>query len=307
MRDKKIKLIYFSLQGSEVKSVNLNWKRVLSIMFSSFVVMLLLVGSSIALFTDVYHDARITSLSKTNQVLNNQLQQINSKVARIEAKMQSVERNDDDMRIFAELPRIDMDLRKAGSGGASEDNIELNVLPTDLKDQTQQINLALERLERRLMLHAGSVKEVDEKLKNDTTQFKHTPSIRPVFDGRITDKYGMRLDPFIERQKHHDGIDFSAEIGTEVYAAAAGRVEKAEQTYRVNQGFGRMVLIDHGNGYKTLYGHLDKVMVKAGQKVDRWDVIGLVGKTGRATGPHLHYEVWYENKPINPADRNILN
>ena len=90
MRDKKIKLIYFSTQGSEVKSVNLTWKRILSVMFSSFVVMLLLVGSSIALFTDAYQNVRITSLSKTNLILNNQLQDLNRKLAGIETQMQTL-------------------------------------------------------------------------------------------------------------------------------------------------------------------------------------------------------------------------
>jgi murein DD-endopeptidase MepM/ murein hydrolase activator NlpD len=308
MRDKKIKLIYFSMQGSEVKSINLTWKRILSIMFSSFVVMLLLVGSSIALFTDAYHNVRIASLSKTNQVLTNQLQQINNKMARIETQMQIVERDDDDLRKRVGFSSIDGDLRKVGIGGTSEENPEVNALPADLKNQTMQINLAVDALERRIKLHFDNAKEVREKLREDSTRIKHTPSIRPVLegDGRFTDKFGMRLDPFIDRPKHHDGIDISAEPGTEVYAAAAGRVEKAEHSYRPRQGFGKMVIIDHGNGLKTLYGHLSQVKVKVGEIVDRWDIIGYVGETGRATGPHLHYEVWVEGKPINP-ELHILN
>lgn len=308
MRDKKIKLIYFSMQGSEVKSINLTWKRILSIMFSSFVVMLLLVGSSIALFTDAYHNVRIASLSKTNQVLTNQLQQFNNKMARIETQMQIVERDDDDLRKRVGFSPIDGDWRKVGIGGASEENPEVNALPADLKSQTMQLNLAVDALERRIKLHFDNAKEVRDKLQEDSTRIKHTPSIRPVLegDGRFTDKFGMRLDPFIDRPKHHDGIDISAEPGTEIYAAAAGRVEKAEHSYRPGQGFGKMVIIDHGNGLKTLYGHLSQVMVKVGQVVDRWDLIGLVGETGRATGPHLHYEVLVDGKPINP-ELHILN
>ncbi|MCI0697957.1 M23 family metallopeptidase [candidate division KSB1 bacterium] len=308
MRDKKIKLIYFSMQGSEVKSLNLTWKRILSIMFSSFVVMLLLVGSSIALFTDAYHNVRISSLSKTNQTLTNQLQQLNNKVTRIEAQMQIVERDGDDLRKRVGFAPIDEDWRKVGIGGASEENPELNALPADLKNQTKQVNLAVDALERRIKLHFDNAKEVREKLREDSTRIKHTPSIRPVLEGygRFTDKFGIRLDPFIDRPKHHDGVDVSAEPGTEVYATAAGRVEKAENSYRPGQGFGKMVVIDHGNGLRTLYGHLSKVLVKVGQVVDRWDVIGLVGETGRATGPHLHYEVWVDGKAINP-ETHILN
>jgi murein DD-endopeptidase MepM/ murein hydrolase activator NlpD len=308
MRDKKIKLIYFSMQGSEVKSINLTWKRILSVMFSSFVVMLLLVGSSIALFTDAYHNVRIASLGKTNQTLTNQLQQLNGKVTRLEAQMQIVERDDDDLRKRVGFIPIDNDWRKVGIGGAGEENPEINALPADLKTQTRQVNLAVDALERRIKLHFDNAKEVREKLRDDSTRIKHTPSIRPVLerDGRFTDKFGVRIDPFIDRPKHHDGIDISAEPGTEVYAPAAGRVEKAESTYRPGQGFGKVVIIDHGNGLKTLYGHLSKIMVRVGEVVDRWEVIGLVGETGRATGPHLHYEVWVEGKPVNP-EPHILN
>jgi len=307
MRDKKIKLIYFSTHASEVKSVNLTWKRILSIMFSSFVVMLLLVGSSIALFTDAYHNVRIASLSKTNQILNGQLQLLNTKVAEIETEMQVVERSDDAMRIKNGLPRFDEDLRRVGIGGAGEENPELNVLPPDLQGQTKQISVAVSELARRMQLHQENIAEVSAKMQKDSVLYKHIPSIRPVDDqyGHVTDKFGMRIDPFIDRAKHHNGIDISVETGTEVYATAAGRVEKAENVYTPWAGYGKHIVIDHGNGYKTLYGHLSKVYIKVGQKVDRWNLIGLVGETGRATGPHLHYEVLLDGKSLNP-ERNML-
>ena len=305
MRDKKIKLIYFSTQGSEVKSVSLTWKRILSIMFSSFVVMLLLVGSSIALFTDAYQNIRIASLSKTNHILNSQLQSLNGKVSQIETQMQALERDADAMRIKNSLSRVDEDWRRVGTGGAGEENPELNALPPDLKDQTQKISSEVEGLIMRMKLHKENMAEVSEKMRTDSTDIKHIPSIRPVLDGRMTDKYGMRIDPFVERAKHHNGLDISAEPGTEVYSSAAGVVEKAEKVYTAWVGYGKHIIIDHGNGYKTLYGHLSEVFVRTGQKIDRWNLIGLVGETGRATGPHLHYEVNYAGKPLNP-EKNIL-
>jgi len=307
MRDKKIKLIYFSTHGSEVKSVNLTWKRILSIMFSSFVVMLLLVGSSIAIFSDAYHNVRIASLSKTNQILNGQLQLLNNKVAEIETQMQAVERSDDAMRIKNGLPRLDEDLRRVGIGGAGEENPELNALPPDLQGQTKLISVAVAELARRLQLHQENIAEVSAKMRDDSVMYKHIPSIRPVLDrdGYVTDKFGLRIDPFIERAKHHNGIDISAEPGTEVYAPAAGRVEKAENIYTPWVGYGKHVIIDHGNGYKTLYGHLSQIRVRTGQQIDRGHVIGLVGETGRATGPHLHYEVSLKGKQLNP-ERNML-
>lgn len=304
MGDKKIKLILFSLQGSEVRTVNLSWKRIISIMFSSFVVMLLMVGSSIALFTDFYKDESITRLNRTNQALTKQLQHMSAKVTVLDGRMQVVEQNDDDLRVYTELPRLDPDLRKAGTGGVPGTyvDVDLNLLPEAVRSETRQVNQTLAELERRIAMHFDNVKEVKEKIANDNAQLKHTPSIRPVEAGRITDKYGKRLDPFIERVKHHNGVDISAEIGTEVYAAAAGVVVAAKSSYSLGQGYGRHVIIDHGYGYKTLYGHLSEVWVKEGQRIERWDVIGLVGNTGRTTGPHLHFEVHKDDTPVDPQN-----
>ena len=310
MRDKKIKLIYFSLHGSEVKTVNLSWKRIVSIMFSSFVVMLLMVGSSIALFTDFYKDQRIKRLSRTNQALTKQLQHMSTKVNEIEGRMQIIERQDDDLRMFTDLPRIDSDLRKVGTGGAYGEfvDVDLNSLPEDLKEETRQVNVLLSEMERRIALHFDNVKEVKDKVSQDATRLKHMPSIRPVMPefSRITDKYGMRYHPLIERKKHHDGVDIAAEIGTEVYAAASGKVVRAEANSRLGHGFGKVVVIDHGYGYKTLYGHLSEVSVAVGQTIDRWQMVGRVGRTGMTTGPHLHFEVHIDDKAVDP-EGYILN
>ncbi len=306
MRDKKIKLILFSLQGSEVKTVNLSWKRILSIMFSSFVVILLMVGSSIALFTDFYKDQRITRLLRSNQALSNQLHHMSNKVTQIESRMQAIEQNDDSLRIIAELPRMEADVRKVGTGGPYGEfvDIDLNSLPDDLKGQTQKVNSLLAEIEGRIDIHNHNADQVEQKIKQNVAQLKHTPSIRPVLRelSRITDSYGMRVHPLVEKKKHHDGLDIAAEIGTDVYSAAAGVIIRAEANYKPGSGYGKVIVIDHGYGYKTLYGHLSKVMVRVGERVDRWQIVGLVGKTGLTTGSHLHFEVHVNDKPVNPID-----
>ena len=309
MRDKKIKLIYFSLQGSEVREVSLSWKRILSLMFSSFVVLLLLVGSSIAIFTDFYHNARIDVLGKTNHQLSMQLKTMGEKVVRIENQMEVIEEQDDDLRVFADLPQIDKDLRKVGVGGTNGiENYSMNLLPVDLSQKTTELHSILDQLERRLSLSLENHKEVKNRLVENSQRIKHFPSIRPVVqgEGRYTDKFGMRLDPFVERKMHHDGIDISAEVGTDVYAAAAGVVTKAINSFAPMRGYGKEVVIDHGYGLKTRYGHLSDITVREGQRVNRWDSIGKVGETGRATGPHLHFEVMMNDAPVNP-ENYILN
>ncbi len=306
MREKKVKLILFSLQGSEVQTVNLSWKRILSIMFSSFVVMLLMVGSSIALFTDFYKDQRITRLLRSNQALSNQLHHMSNKVTQIEGRMQVIEQNDDSLRIISELPRMEADVRKVGTGGPYGEfvDIDLNSLPDDLRSQTQKVNSLLSEIEGRIDIHNHNADQVEQKIKQNVAQLKHTPSIRPVLRelSRITDSYGMRIHPLVEKKKHHDGLDIAAEVGTDVYSAAAGVITRAEANYKPGSGYGKVIVIDHGYGYKTLYGHLSKVMVREGERVDRWQIIGLVGKTGLTTGSHLHFEVHLNDTPVNPID-----
>jgi hypothetical protein len=265
--------------------------------------MLLLVGSSIALFTDFYHNARIDVLGKTNQQLSLQLKSMGEKVHRIENQMEVIEKQDDDLRIFADLPRIDTDMREVGMGGSTHpESHSMNLLPLDLSQRTTEIHGILDQLERRLTLSLENHKEVKNKLVENGQRIKHFPSIRPVMSGRVTDRFGMRLDPFVELTMHHDGIDISAEIGTKVYASAAGVVVKAITSYQFGRGYGKEIIVDHGYGYKTRYGHLSEILVREGQRVNRWDAIGLVGETGRATGPHLHFEVMMNEKPVNPEN-----
>jgi len=122
------------------------------------------------------------------------------------------------------------------------------------------------------------------------------PLGRPV-PGPITSSYGSRKDPVNKKQGFHSGIDFRGKSGSEVMATADGVVIKA----RRNGSYGRFVQIDHGNGYSTCFAHLKKITVKKGERVSRGQTIGLVGSSGRSTGPHLHYELRYNDKPINPV------
>lgn len=124
---------------------------------------------------------------------------------------------------------------------------------------------------------------------------RYLPLGRPV-DGLITSGFGRRKDPVNGQIAMHTGIDFRSQKGTKIFATADGVVK--ESFY--NGGYGNFIQIAHGNGYATTFSHLQKCLVKAGDKVQRGQLIGLVGNTGRTTGPHLHYEITLDNKPINP-------
>ncbi len=130
---------------------------------------------------------------------------------------------------------------------------------------------------------------------SDWMQLADAPSLWPL-EGTVTSSFGQREDPFNGEGAFHAGIDISAGFGTGIRAAADGTVDMASLT----NGYGREVVIDHGHGVKTVYGHLSGFTVVAGQQVKRGQVIGYVGLSGRSTGPHLHYEVRVHNTPVNP-------
>ena len=111
--------------------------------------------------------------------------------------------------------------------------------------------------------------------------------------------YGMRIHPIYKRPKMHNGMDFSAQIGTPIYATGDGTIIRADNRA---SGFGNHIRIDHGYGYTTVYAHLNEYNVRKGQKVKRGEVIGFVGNTGRSRGPHLHYEVWLNKRKLNPVN-----
>ena len=137
--------------------------------------------------------------------------------------------------------------------------------------------------------------KVEQRLSDQAMMLSHTPVVAPVV-GVITDGFGPRMDPITHKPAFHDGLDISVAYGTVVTAPADGVVVYAER----DAGYGRLLKINHGYGYTTMYGHLDRFLVKEGAHVTRGEPIGKVGMSGRTTGPHLHYEVWKDGEKENP-------
>lgn len=141
------------------------------------------------------------------------------------------------------------------------------------------------------------VVEIQNFLKNQKDIYISTPKGWPIM-GRITSEFGNRENPRYGGQEFHSGIDISAGTGTPVKATADGIVSFSGWS----AGNGNLVVVEHGFGYSTFYAHNSSIVVKVGQKVKRGDIIANVGSTGNTTGPHLHYEVWHNGKPVNPID-----
>jgi len=167
---------------------------------------------------------------------------------------------------------------------------KFQVSPELLYEQTRKIKeISQKRLE--------SISEVMENINYQKSLYSATPNMRPVNGGRITSGYGFRLHPVYGTFEFHSGIDIADERDTPVAATARGKVTFTGWV----EGYGNLVIIDHGFNYCTYYGHLNKILCKQGDKVDRGKIIGLIGDTGTSTGYHLHYEVRFNGKTVNPV------
>jgi murein DD-endopeptidase MepM/ murein hydrolase activator NlpD len=161
---------------------------------------------------------------------------------------------------------------------------------------TESLNqLALLRTDALTGKFSGLDVAVAHSATTDWASIIGAPSLWPVM-GPITSSFGEREDPFNGEGAFHSGVDISATFGTPVHAAADGEIKTAS----MENGYGREIVLDHGNGIETIYGHLSGFAVTAGQQVREGQVIGYVGMSGRSTGPHLHYEVRIHNTPVNP-------
>lgn len=166
-----------------------------------------------------------------------------------------------------------------------------------IRNMSQQ----LDSLFARASFQENSYEEIDEMVRNKEKLLSSIPAIQPVSNkelNRIASGFGSRIDPVYKVSKFHAGLDFSAPQGTPIYATADGRVKS---TSHDAGGYGNHVVINHGYGYETLYGHMVRIKVRAGQHVNRGEVIGWVGNTGKSTGPHCHYEVHKNGRPVDPV------
>jgi len=301
MYTNQLKMMYFSLGKSSVKQIILDWKKMFVFFSGCAIGVLLLLILFLRLSTDFYNNWRIDHLKKENVHLERQIMALSDKVKDIDNSLVMLESKDNDLRVFVDLPVMNDDMRNLGVGGQSQEtytdysSINQNVLKT-----AAHVEQIINNVSQRIDLLANSRNEIVNKYDENITQLKQTPSIRPVKTGRISDRFGYRIDPFTDMKQHHNGLDISAPRGTDVMATANGVVLEAVSKYRPNQLRGKYIIIDHGFGFKTKYAHLSKIYVKPGQFVTRYTIIGKVGDTGRATGPHLHYEVIKNNVCENP-------
>ncbi len=209
-----------------------------------------------------------------------------------------IESRDEDLyraALYAE--KFPDELRQMGTGGSDKYAYLSGMTNGELIKET---SIQMDKLEKRLNAQSMSFRELLELAKGKEKLLACVPAIQPVRNSDLKRRisgFGFRIDPIYKTRRKHTGMDFTADKGTEVYATGDGVVELVETK---RWGYGKSIVINHGFGYKTLYAHLSAFKIRQGQKVKRGELIGLIGSTGKSTGPHLHYEVIKNGIKVNP-------
>lgn len=236
-------------------------------------------------------------LQRQNERQEAQVEAFGRELSEFKEQMLALKKFNNRLRVMAKLEKPTNDGEAFGVGGPETDNAGsgLSVSPTSRERQLQAMRRDLDQMATESELQREIQQEVAKFLQERHSILASTPAVWPV-RGWVTSGFGYRISPFTGKRAFHGGIDISSRMGTPVKAPADGVV-----TFRGRQGgFGKMLAINHGHGMVTRYGHLKDYKVNVGQRVKRGQVIGLLGSSGRSTGPHLHYEVLLSGVPTNP-------
>ena len=269
--------------------------RVLGFLSASIVTALIIVSIAYRLFPSV-NEKR---LLRENESLHDNYKLMDAKLQKLQQQMGELEKRDNEVyrSIFEASPIPDSTRAKE-----MEQLKELQVVQQmDNNELTNSIVKSLNNLSARAAYQQKSYNEIGGFIKNKEQLLASTPAIQPISNknlNRLASGFGYRVDPVYKTVKFHAGLDFAAPLGTPIYSTADGIVRVAGN---LGNGYGNHVVVNHGYGYETLYGHMYRIGVKNGHRVKRGEVIGYVGSTGKSTGPHCHYEVHKNGRPLDPV------
>ena len=239
------------------------------------------------------------ALIRENENLKLNFTYLSKRVDLAEQVLENIADRDDNIyRVHFEANPVSEAQRKAGFGGVNRyKKLEGSENSEIIIASTKQID----RLTKEIEVQSRSLDEIESLAKEKIKLLEAIPAIQPIQNKdlkRVASGYGMRMHPILKYRRMHNGMDFTAKKGTPIYATANGKVIKAKRS----GAFGNVIYIDHGYGYKTIYAHLSKFNTRKGKWVNRGEIIGYVGNTGRSSGPHLHYEVHKNSRPVNPVN-----
>ena len=262
-----------------------------------------IVGTGLFFATDyltkILYQTKLKSLKRDYSQLSLTLSKLHQQMDLLSTHVVNIEEKDRALRTYANMPQIDKDVRKLGIGGMEVVKpVKVENQLSDPASKLIDLEMNVDNLTRKVKLELASYSNIYNKVIKESDRLQSIPSIRPVNGGYINSGFGYRNDPFTSKPRFHYGQDITVSSGTNIYAPSDGVVKYAAR----QGGFGKVIKLDHGYGYRTIFAHLDKFYVKWGQKVKRGDLIGKSGNTGRSAGPHLHYEVHRNGVPQNPLD-----
>ena len=248
-----------------------------------------------------FESPQVSLLKKENEELLIYYNDMQRDLTQMESMIAALQERDDNIyRVIFEADPIPSTVRQAGVGGTDryralrEEKLEREDLVINTFED-------IDKLKKQMYIQTKSYDDILQMAKNKTEMLASIPSIQPIPNKdlkRLASGYGMRMHPILKYRRMHAGCDFSAPSGTPIYATGNGKVLKARWMGHA----GNTVVLDHGFGFKTKYFHMSEFAVKEGKEVKRGDVIGYVGNTGLSKAPHCHYEIWKDNKHINPVN-----
>ena len=273
------------------------WKKVLRILLwiAPSVVLGLLLAIVITRRIDSPREKELKSELIENQ---RELERLQTDMKLVNEVLDVLQSRDEDLyRAALYADKFPEELRVMGVGGSDRYAYLSKLSNAELLKTTSE---QMDKLERRLNAQSISFRELLKLAKDKEKLLSSIPAIQPVRNKDLKKRisgFGFRIDPIYKTRQKHTGMDFTADKGSDVYVTGDGVVEEIEQK---KWGYGNSIIVNHGYGYKTRYAHLSAIKVKKGQKLKRGELIGLVGSTGKSTGPHLHYEVEVNGVKVNP-------
>ena len=295
---------FFSLlivpdSGSDVKTGSFNFRYVLGFLCMLvavfFICLFFIIGYHIKLSQEKNYKRAVSANKSLLEHIDISVDTFNT----LSEKLTKLQQNDRYFRLFQRMDVLDNDMYQAGIGGhVIVDNTKYAEFGQDLQIQLSSLDYGLITLDNRIGVLGNSLEEIHARVRRNREMIDYTPSILPTHSFRFTSNYGYRTHPITKRRHFHGAVDLGGYRGQDIFATADGVVKSAGR-----QGpLGNCIKIEHKYGYETLYAHLDKIQVKAGDKIKKNDRIGLMGSTGTTTGVHLHYSVALNGRAQNPMD-----
>lgn len=289
------KFYYFSEKSLNFLEIK-HFKEKLIAIFTASVIIFssLILGIFYLVSTLVNNDNDITNLRNENKELKQKIVRLSEKYSVLENDLLAITETSNQLRLATNLTPINPDERILGVGGSSPLEKYYNQFSGEVSDALEYVD----KVSKRFEFEKSQFNEIVNKLSENKRFYESIPAIVPTEGKYSSDSYGMRVHPILGVNKMHNGIDIVNDVGTNVKATGKGKVVFVG----AKGGYGLTIEIDHGFGYRTVYAHLSKTLVREGQSVKRGDLIAKSGNSGLSSGPHLHYEVLHHGENLNPIE-----